>query len=57
MNYLTDKHAVLSAKRGERLFLCHEYAPSYQSGKEHLTNYCPNCGAKMIEPQESEDKE
>ena len=20
-------------------------------------NYCPNCGAKMIEPQESEDKE
>ena len=21
------------------------------------TPYCPNCGAKMIEPQESEDKE
>lgn len=21
------------------------------------SNYCPNCGAKMIEPQESEDKE
>ena len=21
------------------------------------TNYCPNCGAKMVEPQESEDKE
>ena len=21
------------------------------------TNYCPRCGAKMIEPQESEDKE
>lgn len=20
-------------------------------------NYCPNCGAKMIEPQESEDQE
>jgi len=20
-------------------------------------NYCPNCGAKMVEPQESEDKE
>ena len=20
------------------------------------TNYCPNCGAKMVEPQESEDK-
>ena len=22
--------------------------------KEH--NYCPNCGAKMVKPQESEDK-
>ena len=21
------------------------------------SNYCPNCGAKMVEPQESEDKE
>ena len=21
------------------------------------TNYCPNCGARMFEPQESEDKE
>lgn len=20
-------------------------------------NYCPNCGARMVEPQESEDKE
>ena len=22
----------------------------------NTTNFCPNCGAKMIEPQESEDK-
>ena len=21
------------------------------------TNYCPNCGARMVKPQESEDKE
>ena len=28
---------------------CHEYG--LEEG-----NYCPNCGAKMIEPQESEDK-
>lgn len=27
---------------------CHEY--SLEEG-----NYCPNCGAKMCEPQESED--
>ena len=28
-------------------------------GKQHLgnTNYCPNCGAEMVKPQESEDKE
>lgn len=24
---------------------------------DELTNFCPNCGAKMIEPQESKDKE
>ena len=29
---------------------CHE--DSLEEG-----NYCPNCGAKMVEPQESEDKE
>ena len=23
----------------------------------HWSDYCPNCGAKMVEPQESEDKE
>ena len=22
---------------------------------EYATSYCPNCGAKMVEPQESED--
>ena len=28
-------------------------------GKDNLgnTDWCPNCGAKMVEPQESEDKE
>lgn len=25
--------------------------------KEYLSNFCPNCGAKMVESQESEDKE
>lgn len=48
---------VTNGRGGHECDLCHEYAPSYQSGKEHLTNYCPNCGAKMIEPQERSDKE
>lgn len=48
---------VTNGRGGHECDLCHEYAPSYQSGEEHLTNYCPNCGAKMIEPQEREDKE
>ena len=26
-------------------------------GKHSRSNYCPNCGAKMVERQESEDKE
>ena len=46
---------VTNGRGGHECDLCHEYAPSYQSGEEHLTNYCPNCGAKMIEPQESEE--
>lgn len=28
----------------------------YSSEYDVRTNYCPNCGAKMVEPQESEDK-
>lgn len=26
---------------------CKEYAPSFKDGSEHLTNFCPNCGAQM----------
>ena len=28
-----------------------------EDGFYEFSNYCPNCGAKMVEPQESEDKE
>lgn len=45
---------VTNGRGGHECDLCHEYAPSYQSGDEHLSQYCPNCGAKMTE---SEDKE
>jgi Zn finger protein HypA/HybF involved in hydrogenase expression len=44
---------VRNGRGGHECDLCHEYAPSYQSGKEYLTKRCPNCGAKM----ESEEVE
>ena len=35
------------------------YAQCSECGtvQDTKTNYCPNCGAKMVEPQESEDNE
>ena len=33
---------------------CNTFYPLAYTGGGH--NYCPNCGAKMVEPQESEDK-
>lgn len=27
-----------------------------RQSKHHKTTYCPNCGAKMVEPQESEEE-
>lgn len=38
---------VTNGRGGHECDICHEYAPSYQSGNEYLTKYCPNCGAKM----------
>ena len=29
----------------------------FEDNRYMLFRYCPNCGAKMVEPQESEDKE
>lgn len=34
----------------------HKLSISYQY-PEFIDNYCPNCGAKMVDPQESGDKE
>jgi hypothetical protein len=38
---------VTNGRGGHECDQCHEYAPSWATGEEHLTNYCPNCGAKM----------
>ena len=32
---------VTNGRGGHECSLCHEYAPSYQSGDEWLTKYCP----------------
>lgn len=33
---------------------CHEYAPCYQDGSEHLSTFCVLCGAKMESGGEQE---
>ena len=35
----------------------HYYCSECKSMGVDYWDYCPNCGAKMVEPQESEDKE
>lgn len=37
---------------GEDTVLCDQCA--FMTDKDSMYNYCPNCGARMIEPQESE---
>lgn len=38
---------VTNGRGGHECSLCHSYAPSFQTGNEWLTDYCPNCGADM----------
>ena len=38
---------VTNGRGGSECNLCHAYAPSYQSGCEYNSHYCPSCGAKM----------
>ena len=38
---------VTNGRGGNECNVCHRYAPSYQSGEEHLSDFCPNCGADM----------
>lgn len=38
---------VTNGRGGHECSLCHDYAPSFQTGNEWLTDYCPTCGAEM----------
>ena len=38
---------VAHGRGGHECSKCRGYAPSFQNGVEYLSNYCPNCGAKM----------
>ena len=39
--------SVKNGRGGHECDQCHNYAPSYQTGEEHLSDYCQNCGAQM----------
>lgn len=43
---------VTNGRGGSECNLCHAYAPSYQSGAEYNSPFCPNCGADMRETKE-----
>ena len=38
---------VANGRGGHECERCRNYAPSYQTGKENLSDDCPYCGAKM----------
>lgn len=38
---------VTHSRGGHECSICKSYAPSYVSGREHISNFCPNCGADM----------
>ena len=40
---------VTNGRSGHECDQCHNYAPSYQTGEEHLSDFCPSCGADMRE--------
>jgi len=48
---------VTNGRGGHECNRCHEYAPSYQSGVEHLSKFCPNCGADMRDAERGTDEE
>ena len=47
---------VTNGRGGHECSNCHEYAPSYMSGDEHLSDFCPYCGAHMKGADDEYDK-
>ena len=47
---------VTNGRGGYECDQCHNYAPSYQDGAEWLSDFCPNCGARMDEEVEGRKK-
>lgn len=43
---------VTNGRGGHECSRCHEYAPCYQDGSEHLSAFCVLCGAKMERGEE-----
>ena len=41
--------SVTNGRGGFECNKCHNYAPSYQDGVEWLSDFCPNCGARMVD--------
>lgn len=39
---------VTNGRGGHECDQCHNYAPSYQTGEERLSDFCPCCGADMM---------
>ena len=38
---------VTNGRGGFECSRCHSYSPSFRSGDDNLSPYCPHCGAKM----------
>jgi len=45
---------VTNGRGGHECSLCGNYALNYQSGAENLSDFCPYCGADMVERKETE---
>lgn len=61
-HWIDDNENEIDAQYGRHLYRCskcNEYADMFIGGTEdwwdlEKPNYCPNCGRRMVEPQESE---